>query len=822
MIPNLLLGALAVVAFLGLRHDPPFPLDVMEGAVLDVCDRMSTARTAGRTRVVIVDLDEGPRLGPQSLRYSLEALGESGVRVIGLDTSVQDKDLRTFPDEIRAFRSTLRRWSENHTGEKAGTGGVLNQLARIEKDLRSSSGIESQFEHPPPIVQAVHWIPQPRRARRNARTPEPNQLVPGPPDPAWSGTWRAGRIQAQVLFPASGALAMGHDRLVSCNVPRGRSHPLLLPCDGGLLPSFPLRMAMTFYRVSPASVEVRERELVVGDRVIPHRSAEMILPLGVQPGDLPRYSLLKILENPSKRRELNGKAVLVTRLGTPQATIFSSPQVQGPLLTAAILDALLEGRFLHRPPYLPWAELGALLLFMTLLVFFAGRFGELWSLFLFGGVIIIIAVGTLVLHATAGLWVRALCLFCGVTIFYLLMSFKRLLFIDTALRRSGDARRALGLNFERQGLLDLAFEQYRSCPPDRETLQRIYHLGKEYERRGKRSRALEAFEYVRASGGLEEAEKIKSTPIPAGERLMQPDAGDAPPRAEASADRRTVGRYRIVGRLGKGTMGLVYKGLDPKLNRPVAIKTIRFSDEFDSEQVQEIKERFLREAEIAGRLSHPAIVTIHDVGEDRDLTYMAMEYLEGKDLSHYAVKGRLLPLQAVVDVVARVAEAVDYAHSQEVIHRDIKPANIMLLKNGDVKVTDFGIAKAVSSSRTKTGVILGTPNYMSPEQIMGHRVDARTDIFSLGVLLFQLLTGRLPFHGENLSKLLYAITQEKHPSVKALNPEVPRACEQIIDKALAKRPSDRFESAGAMAHYLRILHDKIEEAMRDREGRGAA
>jgi serine/threonine-protein kinase len=263
-------------------------------------------------------------------------------------------------------------------------------------------------------------------------------------------------------------------------------------------------------------------------------------------------------------------------------------------------------------------------------------------------------------------------------------------------------------------------------------------------------------------------------------------------------------------------MGTVYKALDPKINRPVAIKVIRFSDDFDEDMVKEIKERFFREAEIAGQLSHPSIVVIHDVGEDDDLTYMAMEYLDGRTLSHYCKKQDLLTLTKTLKVVADVSEALGHAHRLGVIHRDIKPANIMLLDSGQVKVTDFGIAKAVSSTKTKTGLILGTPNYMSPEQIMGHRIDARTDLFSLGVLMFHLLTGDLPFRGENLSHLLYHITQGKHPSVRDCNRRIPRACEQIIDKALAKSPNHRFKTADEMTKYLRILLKKIEARMKER------
>ena len=215
-------------------------------------------------------------------------------------------------------------------------------------------------------------------------------------------------------------------------------------------------------------------------------------------------------------------------------------------------------------------------------------------------------------------------------------------------------------------------------------------------------------------------------------------------------------------------------------------------------------------------MSHPSIVTIHDVGDDRELTYMAMEYLEGEDLDKYITRNNLLPFTRVLEVIGKVADALDFAHKAKVIHRDIKPANVMLLKNGQVKVTDFGIAKAISSSRTRTGVILGTPNYMSPEQIMGQKIDARSDIFSLGVLFFQLITGELPFHGENLSGLLYQITQVKHPSPKDYNPRIPKVCEQIIDKAMAKSPDNRFKKAGDMAKVVRLLSTKIEQLRKKR------
>ncbi len=273
----------------------------------------------------------------------------------------------------------------------------------------------------------------------------------------------------------------------------------------------------------------------------------------------------------------------------------------------------------------------------------------------------------------------------------------------------------------------------------------------------------------------------------------------------------TLGRYEVVSELGRGAMGIVYKGEDPQIHRTVAIKTVRLSD-FDESMVKEMKERFFREAESAGLLTHPNIVTIYDAGGEHDLAYIAMEFLNGKDLEEHTDRENLLPVKETLTIVAQVAEALEYAHEKGVVHRDIKPANIMRINTtGEVKVTDFGIARISTSSRTKTGVILGTPFYMSPEQVSGKKVDGRSDIFSLGVVLFELLCGEKPFKGEDMSSLMYMIAKERHPSVKNLNPRVPGVVEKIVDKALEKEAVKRYQRAGHMAIHLRTVIKKIEE-----------
>ena len=280
---------------------------------------------------------------------------------------------------------------------------------------------------------------------------------------------------------------------------------------------------------------------------------------------------------------------------------------------------------------------------------------------------------------------------------------------------------------------------------------------------------------------------------------------------EVTKSMPTLGRYEILEELGRGAMGIVYKGRDPKLDRLTAIKTIRFTDDFDDDQAAKIRDQFYREAEVVAKLSHPNIVTIYDVGEDLDLSYLAMEYLEGDSLEAHVSKESLLSIRRSIEVTGQVCDALEYAHQNGIVHRDVKPANIMILKNGLVKVTDFGIARATASSKTRTGVIKGTPYYMSPEQISGMKVDGRSDIFSLGIVFYQLLTGELPFGGENLAAIMYQITTvEPEPPTKH-NPKIYKAAVAILDRALEKSLESRYQSAKQMGDHLRLLAQKLDE-----------
>ena len=283
-------------------------------------------------------------------------------------------------------------------------------------------------------------------------------------------------------------------------------------------------------------------------------------------------------------------------------------------------------------------------------------------------------------------------------------------------------------------------------------------------------------------------------------------------------DRRArahIGRYVVLGRIGKGGMGMVYRGLDEALEREVAVKTLTGEGSFDEES----RRRFEVEAKAAARLQHPNIVTVFERGEDRGVPYIAMEMLPGADLEALLRSGEALSLEEKLDVVIQVARGLAYAHENRIVHRDIKPSNIRLLDDGTAKIMDFGIAKQEGTQLTRTGTMLGTIHYMSPEQVRGHKLDGRSDVFSLGVILYELLAGRRPFKGEGVTDVLYQIVHEE-PSPLDLSSlgELSPRLQEIVSRALAKEPPERYPTATQLAADLA----SVVAAQRCLEGADAA
>ena len=362
----------------------------------------------------------------------------------------------------------------------------------------------------------------------------------------------------------------------------------------------------------------------------------------------------------------------------------------------------------------------------------------------------------------------------------------------------GAEHRVRGIALQGQGELDGAFEQFRRCPIDDSMLDLLYNLALEFERARRFDRAAMVFHHVAAQQAdyrdirqrIRRAELMVETAAPA-------------------SDKRMLGRYEIQKEIGKGAMGVVYLGRDPKIGRVVAVKTVALSQEFDPDELAEVKGRFVREAATAGKLTHPHIVTIYDAGESGGLAFIAMELLRGHDLTRHVKPGTLLPVTTVIELVAQAADGLDYAHAQGVVHRDIKPANLVYEHaRRTVKITDFGIARITDSSRTRTGLVLGTPSYMAPEQLSGRPFDGRADLYSLGVTAYQLLTGQLPFRADSMASLVQRIATDEPPAASDLRPELPLEIDGIIARAMHKEPDKRYATGADFARALRALHSE--------------
>lgn len=357
-----------------------------------------------------------------------------------------------------------------------------------------------------------------------------------------------------------------------------------------------------------------------------------------------------------------------------------------------------------------------------------------------------------------------------------------------------------------KGDYEPALTSLLKCYDDDEVLSDLYEIGLRFERKRQYDKALHVYSEINTRRkNYKDIDKRLSSII----GISSPPSQISMPNQSqktlvmSQMEMPEFGRYKIERELGRGAMGVVYLGIDPKINRKVAIKTLDYT-QFSPKEIQTVKSRFYREAEAAGRLSHSNIVTVYDVGEEDDFAFIAMDYVTGVPLSDYTVPENLLPVQEVYRIIQVAAQALDYAHKQNIVHRDIKPGNIMYHpESQQIKITDFGIARLTDSVNTKTGSFLGSPSYMAPEQITGAHVDGRADIYSLGISFYQLLTGRLPFSADSLANLAYKIANEKHAPVKDLRTDLPASATRIINKALQKDPEKRYASGMAMATALK-------------------
>jgi serine/threonine-protein kinase len=512
------------------------------------------------------------------------------------------------------------------------------------------------------------------------------------------------------------------------------------------------------------------------------------------------------------------KIVLVGATAQGVGTTFPVPgyaALSPAEMMAHVTSSILAEHFIVEPGWGALAAFGAFLLVAAYLVALLPRLSAGMGAAATGGLLLALLATEYLLLAQAATWLRFVLPAALLALGHLALTTKRFLVTEAGKVRSdeesAETNRMMGLALQGQGQLDMAFDRFRRVPLNDAVMDNLYNLALDFERKRQFNKAQAVYEHMAAhdrsfkdlQSKLNRAKNLSETVIlggggahPGGTMLLDGGAVEKP----------MLGRYQVEKELGKGAMGVVYLGKDPKIGRVVAIKTMALSQEFEGEELHDARERFFREAETAGRLQHQNIVTIFDAGEEHDLAFIAMEFLKGRDLAEHCKGGHLLPVPRVLSIVARVAEALAYAHRQGVVHRDIKPANIMYEGESDtVKVTDFGIARITDSSKTKTGLVLGTPSFMSPEQIAGKKVDGRSDLYSLGVMLFQMLAGVLPFRGDSMAELMYKIANEPAPDIRQLRQDLPERLAQVVALALAKRPEARYQDGDRFAAELRAL-----------------
>ena len=486
------------------------------------------------------------------------------------------------------------------------------------------------------------------------------------------------------------------------------------------------------------------------------------------------------------------------------------------MLSAHLVNNLLHSDMYKVPGWALTAQLLALAIVAFYLVFILPRF-RTWTGFVTSLMLLFILVNIhLGLMVISAIWIPLM--LPTVTLFSGAIAIAIKNKIEEARLRTeahlSESNLTLGMHLQSQGQLDQAFEKYRECPINDTLLDRLYNLGLDFERRRQFGRAQRVFEYINQKhSGFRDVKQRMQKNREIQDMVVLPKTGKTTDQGtliltDNGVQKPVLGRYQVEKEIGRGAMGLVYLGKDPRIGRTVAIKTMALAQEFDADELEDIKQRFLREAETAGRLNHQNIVTIFDVGEEQELAYIAMDYLKGHDLSRHKTPDTLLPVDVVLDIGIQVATALDFAHKHDVVHRDIKPANIIYDEaSGDVKVTDFGIACLTSSSKTKTGTMLGSPSYMSPEQVGGNKVDGGSDLFSLGTTLYQLTTGQLPFIADTFAGLTHMICNEKQVDAIKIRPDLPACLSRIINKAMRKQREDRYKTGAQMAKALRLCRE---------------
>ncbi|MBE9515513.1 MAG: CHASE2 domain-containing protein [Proteobacteria bacterium] len=793
-----------------------------------------TFRTPGATKkisIVAIDDDSIERIGrwpwPRHvLADMVEKLGRAKAKVIGMQIFLTEPQTDPGLKHIRKIKKYVDS-SVSGTAKRKLRGMLVRAESELDSDNKLANSLPKAkniflpmfFTMGEPLGNPDSQLPSFIKRNRLTKIKIPDNAA-GMPYPTISATYPLSRF-------GKNTKGIGHISYLRDADGGVRTEPLLLEHYGDYYPSLSLLMAARSLNLSPNRIRATMGEHVRIGKLKIVTDPDMVMHTGFYQGKngnpaFSTYSFHDVRKGTIPASVFRNKIVIIGSTATGVGSSYITPvssAMSGPELTANTIASILNQDFYTRPDWAGLTELALFISVLLYLVFVLPRFGAGFGAFFSFVIFTALLFAGQYFMIWEKVWIKTVYIALFLATGHLALTTRR--FFDTERIKqevesdSAQSNRMLGLSFQSQGQLDMALDKFKKLPIDDSVLDLVYSLALDYERKRQFAKAVSAYDYV-----LSHNKKFKDTKERR-QRAQQVDgtiiigggaaAGSPGTMVLDGVDQKpTLGRYEVEKELGKGAMGTVYLGRDPKINRVVAIKTMALAQEFEGNELNDVKERFFREAETAGRLNHPNIVTIFDAGEEHDLAYIAMEFLKGKDLSNYISPMDLLPVDWTLDIVGHVADALDYAQRQDVVHRDIKPANIMYDEESDVvKVTDFGIARITASSKTKTGVVLGTPSYMSPEQLAGKHVDGRSDLFSLGVMLYELLTAEQPFTGDSMAALMYQITNKKHPDITKIREDLPPCVRTITDKALQKDPDRRYQTGADMREAIEKCRAKL-------------
>ena len=819
--------AVAIVLALAAGSDL---MQSLERKAYDMGVRATMRTPSDRIAIIAIDDDSIANLGrwpwPREVHARMiDLLAAGGARVIGQTVLFSEPQVDAGLEYIRQVSAWLDASGLRQGPEQAEVQKLDALLAEASSHLDNDQKLGDALQRAHNVLLSLYFepgLPMGTKGRtlpdivQQQRLTETAALAPGvQPDPSRD-------VLAPIAPLAQQAAGLGHLNFSRDVDGAVRTEPLAMEYFGTWYPSLSLVLAARSLNLGPADIHVLPGGGVqLGNaRITTDGSLRMLTHFYADVQGRPAFpvdSFYDVLSGKISPAKYKDKIVLIgasaAGVGTLQVTPVSS-SMPSVVTLAHTVSTLLNADYFVSPAWATLAQWGVFVVITLYLVLVLPRLRAAAAALCTVALLVALVGGPYALITSQALWIPMTLPMTLLLLGHLLLTTKRFLVTEERKEKSeaesAESNRMLGLAFQGQGALDMAFEKFRKVPMDEPLMELMYNLGLDFERKRQFNKAESVFRYMADfSPKFRDLEKRLAQNKAMSETVMLGAAGGrhADSTLVLQGDgvaKPMLGRYEVERELGKGAMGTVYLGRDPKIGRAVAIKTMALAQEFEADELAEVKRRFFAEAESAGRLSHPNIVTMYDAGEEHDLAYIAMEFLKGRDLVPYARADNLLPLPVVLGIVARVADALDYAHRQNVVHRDIKPGNIMYDPQSDtVKVADFGIARLTDSSRTRTGMVLGTPSYMSPEQLAGRKVDGRSDLFSLGVMLYQLACGKLPFDGESMTQLMYRIANEQAADIRTVRPDVPPPVVAVINRALAKVPEQRYASGAEFARDLR-------------------